>query len=400
MKKLPLTSLCLTLLLLAACNSGEGTAPSGADTMVATATSAAVVEPTVAVDVSVITETIVITDSIELTDATDITDSEAMTATDAILDSMELTDSAGISGASALTSTLDLTDTQGMTETGMEEAPRELILASDLQGYNVQNPAGESLGSVQDLVFNLEDGQIVLVTVEYGGFLDIGDKVFPVPLSAFRFEQIRNEIPAVAPAVPGAVVTDTNAMTDTAGIVTTESMAVATSLILDIPEETFENAPGFADDFPVLTEPATVGDIESFYRDLGEDVIGRPIAETDLEALAGRAVKLSDIDGGNVQNPEGEGVGEINDMLIDLQAGKIEYLILSFGGFLGIGENRYAIPVDAFEVIPSSADIEAGAPELVLDIIEEQLEGAPVFDELDLSNFDWDIDARDFWLNR
>lgn len=380
MNKLLGTSLLLALLVLSACEGGgtTTTAPSGA-TSAATVTSEVVVEPTVATP--------------EVT--------EELTGTEEITDNLGLTDTEDVTGAGAITATTGLTDTDGMTETsGMEEAPSELILASDLQGYNVQNAAGEGLGSVQDLVFNLDDGQILLVTVEYGGFLGIGNKVFPIPLSAFRFEQITAEIPAVDPALPGGVVTDTTGITDTTGAVATESMAVATALVLDIPEETFENAPGFENDFPVLTEPATVGEIESFYRDLGEDVIGRPIAETDLDAVAGRTVKLSELNGRNVENPQENGVGEINDILIDLQAGRVEYLILSFGGFLGIGENRYAIPVDAFEVIPSSADVEAGSPELVLDVTEEQLEGAPVFDDLNLGNLDWDLDARDFWLNR
>ncbi|MEZ4737606.1 MAG: PRC-barrel domain-containing protein [Caldilineaceae bacterium] len=252
---------------------------------------------------------------------------------------------------------------------------------------------------MEDLVFNLDTGEILLVTLQYGGFLDIGDKVFPIPLSAFRFDQLTEEVPAALPpaAAPGAVVTDTALLTDAVAITATEPIVIDTLLILDIPEETFQEAPGVEEDLD-LTDSAMVGEIETFYRDLGEDVIGRPIAETDLEALTGRAVKLSDLEGGNVQSPDGEGLGEIQDLLIDLRAGRVEYLLLSFGGFLGIGDSEYAIPVDTFEVIPTSADVAAGAPELVLDTTEEQLEGAPVFDELELENTDWDLDARNFWL--
>jgi sporulation protein YlmC with PRC-barrel domain len=332
---------------------------------------------------------------------------EVVTSTEEMTDTMDVTDTLDMTDTMGITDTMDMTGTQGMTGTegtvgsaGIEEAPRHLMRASDIQGFNVENPEGESLGSVEDVVFNLDDGQILLVTLEYGGFLDIGDKVFPVPLSAFRFDQETADIPAAAPAAPGSVVTDTAGLTDTANAGVVDSMVVDTRLILDIPEETFNDAPGFDDDFPVLTDPTNIGDIETFYRDLGEDVIGRPIADTDLDALTGRVVKLSDLEGINVQNPEGEGVGEINDILINLRAGKVEYLLLSFGGFLGIGEDHYAIPVDAFEVIPTSAEIEEGSPVLVLDITEEQLEEAPVFDETTLGIPDWDLDSRDFWLNR
>ncbi len=397
MKKLTSAGLLFTLLLLAACGGGGTGEPAAEATMAEVATpTVAVVAPSTGV-----TDTADVTDSGDMTETEDVTDMTGMTATETLTtatpftDSMEMTDTGDVSGASAVTATTGMNNTDEMTETaGIEEAPSQLMRASDLQGYNVQNPAGERLGSVQDLVFNLDTGEIVLVTVEYGGFLDIGDKVFPIPLSAFRFEELTDEIPAVA---PGAGITDTTTMTDPL-MTGTESIVYDTLLVLDIPEETFENAPGFADDFPILTDAANVGEIETFYRDLGEDVIGRPIAETDLDALAGRAVKLSDLDGGNVQNPAGEGLGEIQDLLIDLRAGRVEHLILTFGGFLGLGANEYAIPVDAFEVIPSSADVEAGAPELVLDTTEEQLTEAPVFDEVDLDGPDWDLETRNFWL--
>ena len=207
------------------------------------------------------------------------------------------------------------------------------------------------------------------------------------------------------------MVTDTNAISGTDGMAgtgdmtgtmsgtMTDTVVVGTRLILDIPEATFENAPGIDEDMN-LTDPATVGDMETFYRDLGEDVIGRPIAETNLDDLTGRVIKLSDLDGANVNNPDGDGVGEIDDILIDLRAGRVEYFILSFGGFLGIGDNLYAIPMDAFTVIPTSADVENGYPTLVLDVTEEQLQNAPVFNADELSAPDWDLDAHDFWINR
>lgn len=412
MKKLLSVCLFSALLMLSACGGNETSEATPA--VVATATEAAVVEATPTTEMTTteeMTETATLTGTEEMTASEGLTGTEELTETDALTDGQEIT------GAGALTGTTEMTETAGMSETaGMEQAPRQLIRASTLQDYNVENAAGENLGNVQDLILNLDNGQILLVTVEYGGFLDIGDKVFPIPLSAFRFDQQTADLGNVEPAVPGAVITDTTdltdtmGMTDTTGDMTTDAMTdtavtdmvtdtevIDTRLILDIPEETFQDAPGIEEDLN-LTDPLTVGDIETFYRDLGEDVIGRPIAETNLEELDGRVVKLSDLDGANVQNPAGENVGEINDMLIDLRMGRVEYFILSFGGFLGIGDNEYAIPMDAFDLIPTSADMENGQPTLVLDITEEQLENAPVFDDTTLNAQDWDLDARNFWL--
>ena len=412
MKKVLGAGLLCTLLLLAACGGDDTATPEAVATEAATPTAEAVVEATATTAMS---ETEGLTDTESMTGTEDMTGSEALTNTD------DMTDTEGVTGAGALTGTMGMTGTEGLTGTegmsdtaGMEEAPRQLIRATDLQGYDVQNAAGESLGSVQDVVMNLADGQILLVTVEYGGFLDIGDKVFPIPLSAFRFERDTDTL--VEPSLGADValtdtvglsdaigmsdtagLSDTLGLSDTGGLTDTALNAADIVLILDIPEETFQNAPGIDEDLD-LTGSDSIGGIETFYRDLGEDVIGRPIAETDLEAVTGNAVKLSDIQGSNVQNPAGEGVGEVNDMLIDLGAGRVEYFILEFGGFLGIGDNEYAIPMEAFDVIPTSADVADGFPTLVLDVTEEQLSTAPVFDANTLGNPDWDLDSRDFWL--
>lgn len=431
MKKILGTCLLIPLLLLAACNSGgtsgpatEGQATADAATVEATEVST----PTSVATTEAITDTTDMSETSELTGTESLTGTEEMTGSDMLSGTEEMTgtegmtDTGSISGA-GVTGSTGITGTESMSDTaGIQEAPRQLILASDLQDYNVENAQGDSLGSVDDLVLNLENGQVLLVTLKYGGLLGIGDKTFPIPLSAFRFDQETADVPA-APAVPGDVITDTNAMTGTDGMMgtdtmtgtgamtgtdgmtgtgalpgaMTESVVVGTRLILDIPEESFENAPGIDEDMN-LTDPTTVGDIETFYRDLGEDVIGRPIAETNLDELTGRVIKLSDLDGANVNNPDGDGVGEIDDILVDLRAGRVEYFILSFGGFLGIGDNLYAIPMDAFSVIPTSADVENGSPTLVLNVTEEELQNAPVFNADELNSPSWDMEAHDFWL--
>ena len=52
----------------------------------------------------------------------------------------------------------------------------------------------------------------------------------------------------------------------------------------------------------------------------------------------------STIEGTGVQNAAGEDLGEINELMIDLEKGRIAYAVLSFGGFLGLGDKLFAIP--------------------------------------------------------
>ena len=75
----------------------------------------------------------------------------------------------------------------------------------------------------------------------------------------------------------------------------------------------------------------------------------------------------------SVQNPQGEDLGKIEDLVFDLGAGRIAYAVLSLGGFLGLGDKHVAIPWDALRVAPHEH-------RAILDMPKERLENAPGFD--------------------
>ena len=82
----------------------------------------------------------------------------------------------------------------------------------------------------------------------------------------------------------------------------------------------------------------------------------------------------STIEGTAVQNAAGEDLGEINEIMIDLDQGRIAYAVLSFGGFLGMGNKLFAIPWEALK-IASAGDV------FILNVPREKLEHAPGFDQ-------------------
>ena len=59
--------------------------------------------------------------------------------------------------------------------------------SSKVIGLKVENPKGESLGKVESLMVDLAEGRILYAVLSFGGFLGMGDKLFPVPLSSFSF---------------------------------------------------------------------------------------------------------------------------------------------------------------------------------------------------------------------
>jgi len=80
------------------------------------------------------------------------------------------------------------------------------------------------------------------------------------------------------------------------------------------------------------------------------------------------------ITGEDVRNENGEDLGRIEDIMIDVDSGRIVYAVLSFGGFLGIGDKYFAIPWEALKI---SSD----GKEFIIDIPKEKLENAPGFDK-------------------
>lgn len=89
-----------------------------------------------------------------------------------------------------------------------------------------------------------------------------------------------------------------------------------------------------------------------------------------------QVLSASTIIGDDVVNAEGENLGEVKELMVDLDAGQIAYAVLSFGGFLGLGEKLFAIPWGALSLDPERTVF-------VLNLDREVLEEGPGFDKDD-----------------
>ncbi|MGV8083671.1 MAG: PRC-barrel domain-containing protein [Coriobacteriia bacterium] len=95
-----------------------------------------------------------------------------------------------------------------------------------------------------------------------------------------------------------------------------------------------------------------------------------------------------------VYNRRGEKIGKIEDYMLDLNKGCVEYAVLSFGGFLGIGSKLFAIPWNSMQL-----DTENEA--WIVDIDEERLRQAPGFDKNnwpDMSDENYRQSISNFWM--
>jgi PRC-barrel domain len=74
-----------------------------------------------------------------------------------------------------------------------------------------------------------------------------------------------------------------------------------------------------------------------------------------------------------VINQQREDLGKVRELVIDAELGSIAYVVLSFGGFMGLGNKLFAIPWEAFEFAPTEY-------KLILNVDKEKLKNAPGFD--------------------
>jgi len=93
------------------------------------------------------------------------------------------------------------------------------------------------------------------------------------------------------------------------------------------------------------------------------------------QGSSGRMVlSASSLQGNSVTNTAGDDLGKIEDIMLDQQEGQVAYAVLSFGGFLGVGDKLFAIPWDALAV-------DQDDHRFILDVDREVLENAPGFDK-------------------
>jgi sporulation protein YlmC with PRC-barrel domain len=201
---------------------------------------------------------------------------------------------------------------------GMEQFdPMSAVKASEIIGYDVENMADEDLGDIEDLLVDVNSGQVRYAILSFGGFLDIGDKLFAIPLNAINFN------------------------------------AEEQAFIFDVTEETLENAPGFErDNWPDTNLPDWDLGYQEFWLDteannqLAEDQAGVQGDETvtedetvaegqdqlqNPEAIAGgQVIRASELLDYNIHNAQDEEIGEVEDLIIQMnQPQSMAYAVLS-----------------------------------------------------------------------
>ena len=76
-----------------------------------------------------------------------------------------------------------------ITKTDPDKRYRRVLAASTLTGDSVQNTAGETLGTVDEIMIDIASGKVAYAVLSFGGFLGMGSKLFALPWSTLRVDQ-------------------------------------------------------------------------------------------------------------------------------------------------------------------------------------------------------------------
>ncbi len=97
--------------------------------------------------------------------------------------------------------------------------------------------------------------------------------------------------------------------------------------------------------------------------------------------------------GNDVVNAQDEDLGDIKEIMLDMRTGRVAYAVLSFGGFLGIGEKLFAVPWQALQ-------LDTVNKRFTLNVDKTRLKAAPGFDPddwPDMSDATWASQIHSFY---
>jgi sporulation protein YlmC with PRC-barrel domain len=105
------------------------------------------------------------------------------------------------------------------------------------------------------------------------------------------------------------------------------------------------------------------------------------------------AFMVEKILGSKVRNMKGEELGTIQDIVVDIDMGRILYAVMDFGGFLGIGGKLFPVPWQSLAPLPSEGIF-------FLDVSKAKLKDAPAYDKdslPDMGDMHWGTKVADFY---
>lgn len=230
--------------------------------------------------------------------------------------------------------------------------------ASQIIGAEVGTSQDERIGKIDDMAIDVETGRILEVYVSSGGILGLGQKTVAIP--------------------PGSLMTGANDGKDT-------------NWRVDMTKDKFSSAPAF--ELSNWEANVSTNRLMESYRYFGkEPYFARSNATGRLNMASTvtndyrsstppvRLEMAGKVIGASVHNESDEKLGKVDNLIVDLPAGRIVHVILSSGGLLGLGDDLRALP-------PSACRYREADGVLVVNATKDSLTSSPHFKSTEWPDF-------------
>ncbi len=205
---------------------------------------------------------------------------------------------------------------QGKQSKAQAQDNARYMRASEVIGRNVRGAKGNDLGEINDLIVDVKTQRVRYAILGFGGILGMGEKLFAYPIQAFKESPNRE------------------------------------SLVLNVPEERLEQSPGFERDrWPDWGVDDYAERVERFYG----DVTGTRQTER-MQAREQQLVRASEMLGRDIVDRTGDDLGEITDLVVNMQNGEIRVAVLDFERNWGSDELLLPMSLKAFHFPATGGD--------------------------------------------
>ena len=220
-------------------------------------------------------------------------------------------------------------DDKARTDRQAAQQAGDRYWASDLIGRNVKAAGGRD-GEIKDIIVNPQNGQISYVVTE----IDTDkakDRLYAVPARMFQLGDDRR-------------------------------------LTLNVDQNWLAQRKSWTNDkWPAMTDQGYWGDAK----------------DQNARVDAANMHRLSKLVGHNVHNASGKQVGEIEDVVVNMKAQKVDFVLMSHDPGVTKAEKEYAMPLSAFKFPASTADGGDSKQRVVLNMSDDKVRNMKAFEKAD-----------------
>jgi sporulation protein YlmC with PRC-barrel domain len=242
---------------------------------------------------------------------------------------------AALSAALAIPARAADSSTSSSTTSMTSDKTFQVERANKLVGKEVQDSQNQKAGKIDNIVVDLESGRIIYAVIGSGGVLGAGEKKYAVPPQIFQ-------------------------------------TGSPSSLKLTVDKQKLTSAPEFTKDMDKDTELGKGEFVSKVYDAFGQSNFWKALNATPSNGEFHNVHKVTDLIGMKINNVSDQSIGKVENVILNLPAGRVAYVILSPDSSLGLGNNYYALPPDALTL---SSDKKT----LTSDITKDKLAAAPHF---------------------